>query len=154
MGIVNQQAVEDSRKVVTGTDACLLNSNGKILGRVETYTSQVQPSVATYQPLGDPQQHDVPTGYKVTLNFTEIMVEDEEMIDDLFLFINEGRRPEWNFQGVVKGQNGGEQRYIYNYCVPSGNIDLQNITVGDVIKRNWNLTVNGSVKAQGKLKQK
>lgn len=153
MGIINQQSVEDSRKVLTGTDACLLNANGKILARIETYTAQVNVNVASYQPIGDPQQHDVPTGYKTTLSFTELMVEDDEFINDLFAYINDNKRPEWNFQGVVKGQNGGEQRYIYNYCVPSGTIDLQNIVVGEVLKRQWNLTVNGQVRQQGKLKQ-
>lgn len=36
--------------------------------------------------------------------------------------------------------------------VPSGNIDLQNVSVGSIVKRQWSLFVNGAVKQQGKLK--
>lgn len=54
--------------------------------------------------------------------------------------------------GVIKGRNGSEERLVYNDCVPSGNIDLQNVTVGDLIKRQWSLFVNGAVNQQGKLR--
>ena len=50
------------------------------------------------------------------------------------------------------GRNGSEERLVYNDCVPSGNIDLQNVTVGDLIKRQWSLFVNGAVNQQGKLR--
>ena len=30
----------------------------------------------------------------------------------------------------------------YRQCVPSGTIDLQNLSVGDIIKRAWSLFVN------------
>ena len=50
--------------------------------------------------------------------------------------------PYWNFQGVIVGRNGSEQRVVYSECVPSGQIDLQNVTTGDVIKRSWNFAVN------------
>lgn len=30
----------------------------------------------------------------------------------------------------------------YRGCVPDGNIDLQGASVGDIIKRAWNMVVN------------
>lgn len=30
----------------------------------------------------------------------------------------------------------------YRQCVPSGAIDLQNVTVGDLLKRAWSMFVN------------
>lgn len=152
-GILNKKAVNDSRKVVTGSDAALLDDDGKVLATVETFQATMTANTATYQPLGDPQQRDVPVSYKVTLSFTELMVRDDKFIKDCFAYMNSNKHPEWNFQGLISGQDGSEQRYVYNYCVPSGAIDLQNISVGDVIKRNFNLTVNGKVKPQGYLKQ-
>ena len=59
--------------------------------------------------------------------------------------------PAWNFQGVVKGRNDSEQRMIYRQCVPSGTIDLQNLSVGDIIKRAWSLFVNEPPELQSLL---
>ena len=56
--------------------------------------------------------------------------------------LKEGTMPSWNFQGLMKGRNGSEQRMNYRSCVPSGTIDLQNVTVGDILKRAWSFFVN------------
>ena len=56
--------------------------------------------------------------------------------------MHSGQQPNWNFQGVVYGRNGSEQRMNYRGCVPDGNIDLQGASVGDIIKRAWNMVVN------------
>jgi len=60
--------------------------------------------------------------------------------------------PEWSFQGVVQGRNGSEQRMVYRDVVPSGTIDLQNLSVGDVIKRAWSLFVNSPPELQSLLR--
>ena len=44
-----------------------------------------------------------------------------------------------------------EERMVYRECIPSGQVDLQNITVGDVIKRAWNFAVNRPPKLQNLL---
>lgn len=44
-----------------------------------------------------------------------------------------------------------EERVVYKECIPSGQIDIQNVTVGDVIKRNWNFFVNRPPKLQSLL---
>ena len=54
--------------------------------------------------------------------------------------------PVWNFQGSLLGRNESEERITYYECIPSGQVDLQNITVGDVVKRNWNFHVNKAPK--------
>lgn len=119
---------------------------------METYQAQVNVTNTKFQPLGDPQEHEIFTSYGQTLTFTEIVVEDGEFITDLLAGMKSGEMPSWNFQGVIKGRNGSEERLVYNDCVPSGNIDLQNVTVGDLIKRQWSLFVNGAVNQQGKLR--
>ena len=78
----------------------------------------------------------------MTLTFTEVVVTDERFISELFDGMVSGNMPSWNFQGVVKGRNGSEQRMNYRQCVPSGAIDLQNVTVGDLLKRAWSMFVN------------
>ncbi len=152
-GILNTQAIKDARKARTGKDGGLFNGKGKLLATVEQFQSQMNFANQKYRPLGTPKEQEIPDSYGTTLTFTEIVVSDEEFISDLLAFQNTGVMPNWKFQGVVKSWNGkSEERFIYNDCIPSGNIDLQNIGVGSIIKRQWSLYVNGDVKPQGKLK--
>lgn len=153
MSILNIQAVEDSRKALSGKDGALYNGNGKLLARMETFSTKASVASQSYQPIGEFQEHAVVTGYKITISFTEYVIEDEEFISDLFEMFENGTIPEWNFQGVVHGRNGSEERMVYNYCVPDGDIDLQNVSIGELIKRAWSMTVNDKPRLQGRLSQ-
>ncbi len=149
--MLNNRAPIDARKVLTGKDGALYNDEGVMLATVETFQTQVNVTNAKYQPLGDAQEHEVFQAYGVTLTFTEVVIADERFIQELFQGMKSGVMPAWNFQGVVKGRNGSEQRMIYRQCVPSGTIDLQNLSVGDTIKRAWSLFVNDPPELQSLL---
>lgn len=138
----NNQAPIDSRKVLTGKNGGLFNDRGVMLATVETFQTQINVANLKYHPLGTAQESEVFQGYGVTLTFTETVIKDEGFIVELFTGMKTGEMPSWNFQGVIKGRNGSEERIIYRQCVPSGTIDLQNIAVGDTIKRAWSLFVN------------
>ncbi len=152
MSIVNTQGIANAKKVLSGKDGALYNDKGKLLASMDTFQAQVNVTNAKYQPLGDPKEHEVLISYGQTLTFTETVVEDNEFISGLLAGLTNGEAPSWNFQGVLKGRNGSEERFVYNDCVPSGNIDVQNVTTGDMIKRQWSLFVNGDINVQGKLK--
>lgn len=149
--MLNNRAPIDARKVLTGKDGALYNDEGVMLATVEIFQTQVNVTNAKYQPLGDAQEHEVFQAYGVTLTFTEVVIADERFIQELFQGMKSGVMPAWNFQGVVKGRNGSEQRMIYRQCVPSGTIDLQNLSVGDTIKRAWSLFVNDPPELQSLL---
>jgi hypothetical protein len=149
--MLNNRAPIDARKVLTGKDGALYNDEGVMLATVETFQTQVNVTNTKYQPLGDAQEHEVFQAYGVTLTFTEVVIADERFIQELFQGMKSGVMPAWNFQGVVKGRNGSEQRMIYRQCVPSGTIDLQNLSVGDTIKRAWSLFVNDPPELQSLL---
>jgi hypothetical protein len=152
--ILNTAAVDNSRHVRSGKDGALYSEKGVLLASMESFQSQMNVTNAKYQPLGSNQEFESNTSYGITLNFTEIVVEDNQFITDLLNFQNTGIVPNWKFQGVIKSLTGKyEERYIYPNCIPSGNIDLQNVSSGDVIKRAWSLYVNGKVAQQGKLKK-
>ncbi len=147
----NSRGPVDARRVFTGKDGMLFSEDGTLLATVETYQTQTNITNATYQPLGDAQTHEHLASYSVTLTFTECIVEDNAFIQELFNMMQDGQPRMWTFQGVVKGRNGSEQRIIYRDCVPSGNVDLQNIAVGDIIKRQWSLYVNRPPELQNLL---
>ena len=150
--IVNTAAVENSRYVRSGKDGGLYNGKGKLLASMESFQSQMNVNNQKYQPLGSNQEFESNIGYGVTLNFTEIVVEDNQFITDLLEFQNTGVIPDWTFQGKIKSLTGkSEENFVYPRCIPSGNIDLQNGSAGDILKRAWSLYCNGKVTQQGKL---
>jgi len=140
--MLNVRAAQDARNVLAGKDGALFDDAGNMLATVESFTTQVNNNNGTYNPLGDMQEHDVPQTYKVTLTFNQVIIEDDLFIQQYMAALKEGYLPQWNFQGLVKGRNGSEQRMNYRSCIPAGTVDLQNLTVGDIIRRAWNFTVN------------
>lgn len=140
--MLNNRGPVDVRKVLTGKDGALFAEDGTLLATVETFQTKVSFSNQKYQPLGDAQEHEVFGGYSVTLTFTETLISDERFIQDIFLAMASGEIPDWNFQGVIRGRDGTRQRINYRQCIPSGDVDLQNLSIGDTIKRAWSLFVN------------
>lgn len=140
--MLNTRVPVDTRKVLTGKDGALFNDAGVMLATVESFTTQVNITNAKYQPLGDMQEHEAPQSYSVSLTFSQIIIEDDAFIKELLTAMKVGTLPMWNFQGLVRGHYGTEQRMNYRSCVPSGTIDLQKLAVGDIVKRDWTFTVN------------
>lgn len=147
----NNRGPQDTRFALTGKDGVIFNGDGVMLATVENYQVQVNVTNATYQPLGDAQEHSVLQSYKVSLTLSQIVVEDDYLISDVFDMMHSGQQPDWTFQGVVYGRNGSTQRMNYRGVVPDGNIDLQNVSVGDIIKRAWNMAVNDPPELQSLL---
>ena len=150
-GMFNNRGPVDVRKVLSGKDGALFAEDGTLLATVETFQTKVSVTNAKYQPLGDAQEHEVLTGYNVTLTFTETVIFDERFIQELFDGMASGFMPDWNFQGSIRGRDGTYQRMNYRQCVPSGDIDLQNLSIGDTLKRAWSLFVNEPPELQSLL---
>ena len=122
-----------------------------MLATVESFTSNVSYNNAKYSVLGDAQEHETANTFAVNLTMSQIVVEDDTFIKELFEAMETQIMPVWDFQGSLLGRNDSEERVVYRECVPSGQVDLQNISVGDVIKRNWNFFVNRPPKLQNLL---
>ena len=147
----NTRAPQDTRFALTGKDGGLYNADGVLMASVENFQTQVNVTNATYLPLGDDQEHSVFQSYKVTLTLSQVLIEDDTLIQEFFEMLTSGIPVDWTFQGVVYGRNGSTQRMNYRGCVPDGNVDLQNVTTGDLIKRAWNMTVNDPPELQSLL---
>lgn len=140
--MINTRAAGDARQARTGKDGAFYNADGVLLATVESFSSNVSFNNASYSVLGNAQELESANTFKVTLTMSQIVVEDDAFIQELMTAMKEQTMPYWNFQGVLTGRNGSEQRVVYSECVPSGQVDLQNITTGDVVKRAWNFAVN------------
>lgn len=141
----NERALynKDARRLFSGKDGVILSADsGEILSTVESFQAQVSFTNTSYQPLGSPIQQEFMTGYSVTLTINECVIEDHKFIRDVFDFFNNGRHaPHWNFSSVLFGYNGSEERMVFYDCIPSGSLDLINLTVGDILKRTWTMRV-------------
>ncbi len=150
--MINTRAAGDARHARTGKDGAFYNSDGVLLATVESFTSNVSFNNASYSVLGNAQELETANTFKVSLTMSQIVVEDDAFIQELVKAMKDQTMPYWNFQGVLLGRNGSEQRIVYSECVPSGQVDLQNITTGDVVKRSWNFAVNQPPALQSLLK--
>lgn len=153
MGVLNTYPVADVRKVMSGKDGAMYDENGTLLMSAESFQSQVAINNATYQPLGDAQEHGAMTSYRVTLNFTEIVVEDSKFFQQLMEGLKNHKMPVWTFRGMMRSPyDNSEENVIYRDCVPDGNIDIQNMQVGELVKRPWSCIVNRPPELQTLLK--
>lgn len=147
----NARAAGDARHSRTGKDGAFYNKNGVLMASVESFSSNVNYNNAKYSVLGDAQEHETSNTFSVSLTMSQIVIEDDECIQELFEAMETQNMPVWDFQGSLMGRNGSEERVIYRECIPSGQIDLQNIAVGDTIKRAWNFFVNSPPRLQSLL---
>lgn len=138
----NRAAAGDARQARTGKDGLLFNDRGTLIATIESFQSNVTYNNQPYTVLGDPQEHETSDTYKVTLTASQMIIEDDEFITDLMESMETNQPPQWNLRGSLLGNNGSEQSVTYRDCLPSGQIDLQNIQVGQVVKRQWNFIVN------------
>ena len=145
----NVRAAGDSRHARTGKDGAFYNKDGVLLASVEQFTASSNWNNAKYSVLGDAQEHETANTFVVTLTMSQIVIEDDEFIVELMEAMENQTMPVWDFQGSLLGRNGSEERVIYRDCIPSGQIDIQNVAVGDVI--NWNLFCNKAPNLQSKL---
>lgn len=147
----NAQAAGDSRHARTGKDGAFYDKDGVMLATVESFTSYVNWNNAKYSVLGDAQEHETANTFAVNLTMSQIVVEDDRFIEELMEALETQIMPTWDFQGTLLGRNDSEERVVYRDCIPSGQVDIQNIAVGDVIKRNWNFFVNRPPRLQSLL---
>lgn len=102
MSVLNNAPIVDVRKVMSGKDGGLYDENGTLLVSTESFQSSVAVNNQTYQPLGDAQEHGTMSSYKVTLQFSEIIVETSEFFKQLMEGLRTHRMPVWNFRGMVR----------------------------------------------------
>lgn len=143
---LNKQASTDARHSRGGKDGVIYDGDGNLMARVSSFSSKANFANAKYSVLGNPQDMETPGSYSLTITMEETVIESEKMLEDIINYMNGDECPVWTFQGTIKGRNGSEERISYPEVIPSGDIDIQNITVGDTLKRAWNCFCNGKPK--------
>lgn len=142
----NDQAILDIRKLVTGKDGQVFvttsSGNQIFLAEIENFQAQMNVSNTDVQPVGSALSFAVTTGYTVSITYTEMVVRDDVMLNEIFDDLKKGLFPTWDFQGKLCRRDGQESRQVYRNCVLDGSIDFMNITPGEVIKRAMSFRAN------------
>lgn len=153
---LNDQSILDVRKLISGKDGQLFVTTKAgtniFLAEVDTFQVQMSPANVDYQPVGSALVYAVNTGYSLTLTLTEAVVRDNVMLDEIIRDLQKGYFSSFDFQGKLRRRDGQIERVVYRNCVPDGNIDLQNLAPGDIIKRSWSFRVNSSPEMLEQLK--
>ena len=149
-------ATLDPRKVMTGHDGKLYITVGKksyFMANVDTFQSQLNFQNTDFQPVGDLMSYAIPIGVSCTITFTEAVISDELIMAPILEALAKGEVPTFDFRGRLDRQYDSQsQELTYQYCVPDGAFDLQNLTPGEVIKRSSSFRVNKIPKYLKKLK--
>jgi hypothetical protein len=148
MNGLNDSSVLDVRNLITGKDGQLFVTTRSgvniFLAEVDTFRAQLSLSNTNYQPVGSALEFAVNTGYSINLSLTEAVIRDDVMLQELINDLQNGWFPGFDFQGKLRRRDGNAQRIVYRWCIPDGNIDLQNLTPGEIIKREWNFRCNAT----------
>lgn len=142
---MNEQAVLDTRQLMTGKDGRLfVNVDGVdyFFAEVDTFQVQMSATNTDYQPVGSIISYAVNTGVTFTLTFSEAVLRDDLLIAPLLSAIQSGKMPTYDFQGSNERWDGKGERMTFKNCTPDGTIDLMNLTPGEIIKRQWSFRIN------------
>lgn len=153
MAWLNNAPAKDWRSVMTGKDGALYDGDGNLLATVDAFQTKYNFSNSKYQPLGTIRDREIPMTVGATLTFTWWVIHSEKFFTDMVNLVEHNIIPDWSFQGVLKNRQGSYERIVYYDCVPSGDNDIQNLTVGDAIKRNYSLYINGDIIEQEAMVQ-
>lgn len=144
----------DPRKVMTGHDGRLyveFEGQSICMMNVDTFQSQINFGNIDFNAVGDRLTYAIPGNISISLTITEAVVTDEYTLGPVLDAISEGKKPVFNFRGVLDREYDAQQEDItYRNCVPDGTWDVQNLTPNDVIKRALGFRVNSIPK---RLKQ-
>lgn len=93
----------DPRLILTGRDGLLYDGEGNLLAEVNEFQAQINFSNTDYQPAGSKLTWAIPTGYTVTLTFTETVVRDARLLQKVLAGIQAGSPDAvLHFQGVLR----------------------------------------------------
>lgn len=143
--MINEAAVLDTRKLMTGKDGRLfveINGIQTFLAEVDQFSVNMSVMNADAQPVGSMVVFAVNTGVSFSISFSEMVVRDDLILEPLIEAIRAGKMPTYNFQGGAERWDGQEQRMTFRNCTPDGEISILNLTPGEIIKRTQNYRIN------------
>lgn len=149
--MLNTRASTDARHSRSGADAMLYNEDGEPMCQVDSFQVKANFSNSKYNPIGQRLGLETNGTVDVTITISEIVVLDGYLFNKVIEAVQNGESPVMTLDGVIEGRNGSQERITYRECIFSGDNDLQNVSTGDNLKRNYNLHCNGRPEPRSRL---
>ena len=139
--------VLDTRKVISGKDGRIFVGVGddtpQFLAECGEWSASVSFSNTDLQPVGSLIQAAVTTGLTISLTFTETVVRDDVLLEPLLTALNRGIVPWYKCNvGLTPAIDDQEERITFSQMVPDGDIDIANLSPGDIVQRSWSFRCN------------
>jgi hypothetical protein len=131
----------DPRKVRSGHHGEMYDGEGVFLAEMPKFQAIINVNNSDYQGAGTLIVAAILQGVTITLSTTETHVKDARLYS-ILAALKRGEQQELHFQGIIRGADGNDGRYVLRHCVPDGNIDLFNIQPGQILERAVNYRVN------------
>lgn len=135
----------NTTELMTGKDGMISVEVGGVMvemAEAESYAVNMSFNAVDVQPLGSVGVKSVPTGVKVELTISKMVIRDDLDMAPLLAELKKGKIPVYHYQTKVEKPDGQEERLALNNCVPNGTFTLQSITPGEVVKRESSFVVN------------
>lgn len=156
MALNNPRAAQDVLRVRTGKDGALflISQEGPILiSESNEFRLSVSFQNTDWQPVGSALVFGVFTGYTVSITLTETTIRDDLLLEPILESINESgpNGTVYNFQTLLVGRDGKDQRINIRNCFPDGDVDLINLTPGEIVQHPWTFRANAQPELLEKL---
>lgn len=145
----NPRGPQDAVHVRTGKDGLIgiITDDGFApLSESNEYRFTISFQNADWHPVGDPLVYGVPTGVSISLSITEATIRDDLIMAPILEALPESglesSKMRFGFQTVLYGANGTQQRIKIDNCIPDGDVDITNITPGEIVQHAWTFRVN------------
>lgn len=145
---VNNSGPRDVRRLFSGKDAAIFSEDGTHLATITQFQAQINITNGNYSPLGSAITMQHLLSYEVTLTAQETVIETGSFITDMYRWLMEGYPVDFTIRSQIVGWNGTTESIVWRQCVPDGQIDLQNMNVGELWVRSWSLHCNAPPELQ------
>lgn len=145
----NTRGPQDAEHVRTGKDGALFlvtETEAIPFSEVNEFRITMTHQNVDWHPVNDSIVYAVPAGLTFSLSFNETVVRDDIVVQKVLEGFKESgidsKKIWFAFMTTLQGRNGSVQRIKLDKCVPDGDVDLINITPGEIVQRNWSFRVN------------
>lgn len=145
---INNSGSRDVRRIFSGKDAAVYSEDGELLATITQFQAQINVTNGTYNPLGSAITMKHLLSYEVTLSASETVIETGRFIKEMYDWLMNGYPIDWTVRSQIIGWSGSVESIVWRQCVPDGQINLQNMNVGELWVRDWSLHCNAPPELQ------
>lgn len=138
--------VLQASRTIAGHNGALYNAqDGKKLLQVDRFEARIRVENERFQPTGSFLRLARPVSGEISLTFQEMVVTDAGPLTRLLSDVQFGEIVEFAFMGEISPGPNRIERIQYNDCILDGDVSVQNVQTGQILRRPWTFHVNSKM---------